>query len=314
MQTRFSAVAPVIVAGLCVMLVGCSQWNRVKAQMHFKDGTAAYRQQNYREAATEYEEAIKLNPELTYSYFYLANSYDNLYKPSRVGEAENDAFLQKALTNYRLAAEKETDPARKKLALQYEVAVYGSDKLNDPSQAEPLIRQLIELDPQDSANYFALAKLYEDSGQYEDAEAIFDKARTARPNDADVYMQIAGYYNRQGEFEKTIEALEQRMKLDASNPEAFYTIATFYWDKAYRDFRITDAQKREYVQKGVDATDKAISLNPEYIDALVYKNLLLRLQANLEKEPGKQTALIKEADGLRDRAQELRKAKAAGTE
>ena len=48
------------------------------------------------------------------------------------------------------------------------------------------------------------------------------------------------------------------------------------------------------------------------MEALVYKNLLLRLQANLEKDPAKQQRLIKDADQLRDKAQELRKQKAAG--
>ena len=41
------------------------------------------------------------------------------------------------------------------------------------------------------------------------------------------------------------------------------------------------------------------------MEALTYKNLLLRLQANLEKDPAKQPALLKEADKLRDQALEL---------
>ena len=34
------------------------------------------------------------------------------------------------------------------------------------------------------------------------------------------------------------------------------------------------------------------------MEAIAYKNLLLRLQANLEKDPKKQQALLKEADEL----------------
>lgn len=311
MQTRNSVARLAIVAGLSVAVVGCAQYGRVRAQMHFKDGTAAYMKQDYRKAAAEYEEAVLANPELTYAYFYLANSYDNLYKPSRAGEPENDALLKKALEHYKLAAEKETDTARKKLALQYTVALFGSDKLNDPNEAEPLLNQLIQLDPNDSSNYFALVKLYEDNGRYEDAETVFEKAKAARPSDAEVYMQMAGYFNRQGEFEKTIEALTKRTELEPNNPEAFYTMSTFYWDKAYRDFRLTDTEKKEFIQKGVDATDKALSINPEYADALVYKNLLLRLQANAEKDVARQKALLGEADKLRDRAEELKKKQGA---
>ena len=48
--------------------------------------------------------------------------------------------------------------------------------------------------------------------------------------------------------------------------------------------------------------DKAIKLKPDYIEALTYKDLLLRVQANLEKNPARQQALLKEADQYRDQA------------
>jgi hypothetical protein len=60
------------------------------------------------------------------------------------------------------------------------------------------------------------------------------------------------------------------------------------------------------------AEDKALALKPDYIDALTYKNLLLRLQANLEKDPKVQKELLSEADKLRDRAIQLQKQKTAG--
>jgi hypothetical protein len=59
---------------------------------------------------------------------------------------------------------------------------------------------------------------------------------------------------------------------------------------------------------GLGSVDKAISIKSDYMEAIAYKNLLLRLQANLEKDPKKQQALLKEADELRDKATELRKA------
>ena len=50
---------------------------------------------------------------------------------------------------------------------------------------------------------------------------------------------------------------------------------------------------------------------PDYFEALTYKNLLLRSEALLEKDPAKQQQLIKQADQLRDKAQELQKQKQA---
>jgi tetratricopeptide (TPR) repeat protein len=309
-----STGAAALAVTLGVALAGCGQVANLKARMAFRDANALYQQQEYRKAAEKYEEAIREDPNIGKdgAYFFAGNSYDNLYKPARKGEAANDGLLTKAIDYYRRAAAEEKDPKIKKLALEYLVAAFGPDKLNDPTQSEPMVKEMIELDPKDPTNYFVLARIYEETGNYEQAEATLVQARDAKPNDPQVYMTLAGYYNRQGEFEKTIQALEARAQQEPNNPEAFYTIATYYWDKAYRDFRLPEADKKKYVEAGVMWVDKAISLKNDYMDALVYKNLLLRLQANLEKNPARQQALLKEADQLRDRAQELRKQKAAG--
>jgi hypothetical protein len=76
--------------------------------------------------------------------------------------------------------------------------------------------------------------------------------------------------------------------------------------------RLTDKQKLDYVLSGIEAVNKALGIRSDYMEAIAYKNLLLRLQANLEKDPAKQQALLREADQLRDKATELRKQKAAG--
>ena len=55
----------------------------------------------------------------------------------------------------------------------------------------------------------------------------------------------------------------------------------------------------------------ALKLNPDYIDALTYKNILLRMQANLETDLKKRQILIDEADQLRNKATELNKKKAS---
>jgi tetratricopeptide (TPR) repeat protein len=301
-----------IVLAFAAGLVGCSQYGKLKAKQAFKDANVVYAQQDYKKAAALYEEAIVQDPELSVAYFYLANSYDNLFKPSRKGEPENDAYLAKAIEYYTKASEKEQDPTLRKRSFEFLVAAYGPDKMNDPAQQEPIVNRMIQLDPQDATNYFALAKIREDAGDYEKAEEVLLQAKQARPNDPQVYLQLAGFYNRQEEFEKTIDALNQRAAIEPNNPEAFYTISTYYWDKAYRDFRLKEPEKKEFVLKGIEQVDKALQLKPDYMEALTYKNLLLRLQANLEKDTAKQSALLKEADKLRDQALDLQKKQAAG--
>jgi len=290
----------------------CSKIGMLKGQMAWKDANAAYAASDYKKAIEKYQEALKNNPELSYAYFYLGNSYDNLYKVAKRGQPENDANLQKAVENYKLATEKITEPKLRKLSFEYLLNSYGPDKLNDPSQAEPIVQKMIEMDPSDTANYFALAKIYEDAGNYEQAEAALLKARDAHPKDTAVYMQMAAFYNRQGRFDKTMDALNQRAAQDPHNPEGYYTIAVYYWDKTFRDKALNDATRHEYINSRMEADNKAISIKPDYLEAIVYKGLLLRLEANMEKDRKKQADLLKEADALRDRAKSLQKSKTQG--
>ena len=121
--------------------VGCAKVNEIKAKKAFKSANQAYQAQDYKKASALYEETVEADPNLASAYFFLGNSYDNLYKPSKKGDPENDKLLEKAVDNYQKAAEKlsaSSDPANKKLgtlSLQYLVASYGTDKLNDPAKA-----------------------------------------------------------------------------------------------------------------------------------------------------------------------------------
>lgn len=311
---RWSAAAVVAVVGFSVAAAGCGKYSfsSLKAQKAYKEANERYKAQDWKVAADKYEYVLQQDPTRNEVYFFLANSYDNQFKPARIGEADNDAIIQKAIDNYQKAVQQDPNPEMKKLALKFLVAVYGADKLNDPSKAEPVVQQMIQLDPSDPENYAALSKIYEDAGRYDDAEAALLKARDAKPNDPVVYQQIAGFYNRQGDFAKVMENLHKAADLEPNNPQGFYQVATYYEEKVRKDFRITPAQKKEFIEKGIAATDKAIALNADYAEALAYKNILLRHQMRIETDRNKQLELEKEADRLRSKAQELLKKKTTG--
>ena len=106
--------AALLVAGMGTS--GCSKLNFFRGQMAFKDANAAYGANDYKKAVEKYQEALGYNPNLSSAYFYLANSYDNLYKPAKKGQPENDANLQKAVDYYKKASETIADPKLKKLS------------------------------------------------------------------------------------------------------------------------------------------------------------------------------------------------------
>jgi tetratricopeptide (TPR) repeat protein len=305
------------VVALSLSVVGCGQINNLRAKMAFREGNSAYQAGEWQEAATAYEEVLSYNPsepQMLTSYFFLGNSLDNQYRPGRVGDAANDAILARAIENYKMAIDllDGINPQFRTLSMQYLIAAYGSDKLNDPSLAEPLLRQMLQEDANNPPTYFILSRLYEDAGDYEQAEAALVAARNAVPGDASIYTTMAAYYDRQDEFDKLVEALEARTAQEPNNPEAYYTIATYYFNKASRDFTLSDSDKATYAESGVDAVDRALALNENYIEAIVFKGLLLRLQANVDPSVARQRVLLDEADALGERAEELRLSAAAG--
>jgi tetratricopeptide (TPR) repeat protein len=317
LSTASLAAAVLVVA---TSLAGCAKINELQAMRSFKAANQAYGAHDYKAAAGEYETAIAKNPDLAYAYFYLANSYDNQYKPSRKGDAENDALLTKAVENYTTGADKlaaSGKPEDKNLAnlsLKYLVAAYSVDKLNDPAKAEPVLIKMIQLDPADPEAYFMLANVYEQAAEYDSAEKLLMLARDAKPADPAVYLQLAGYYNRQGQFDKTIAALEQRAEKEPTNPEAYQMIAGYYYEETNGDTRLVDAQKRDYVSKGLQAVDKAMGLKTDYAQAMTFKGLLLRQQALLEKDQAKIKELLKEAEEWGEKANGLIKKQAAGAQ
>ena len=131
---------------------GCAKIGSVMSMFKFKQANQAYQAQDYARSSKLYEETIANDPNNAIVYFYLGNSYDNLYKPGEKGKPDNDALMQKAVQNYQLAVEKlnANDPVQAKikaLSLQFLMAAYGPDKLDDPVKAEPVVIRLIQLDP-----------------------------------------------------------------------------------------------------------------------------------------------------------------------
>ena len=312
--------ALVLIAGLGLATAGCGKYSisNLRATQALQTGNMQYQRGDWVAAIREYTRAVTYNPDLGFAYFFLGNSYDNLYKPTKRGEPENDANIEKAVANYRLAIEKlkgsdePQAPKYLKLSYQYLIAAYGSDKLNDLDKAVPVAQELIASEPNDPTNYQALARLYEENGFYDEAEANFKKAIEIKSNDPLAWELLAGYYDRQGQPDKTMEALQKRASMEQNNPEAWHSLGAKYSEIALKNSQLTKAQAQEYVMHGLEAEDHALSINPDYYEALAFKQILLRQAANYEKDPAKQKQLLNEANTYQTRANDIRKKQGAG--
>ena len=104
-----------------------------------------------------------------------------------------------------------------------------------------------------------------------------------------------------------VEGQTQKPPRDPLSPATYHRQAVEYWERAEKDTTLTPRQRLELIEKGIAAEDRALDLNPDYVEAMIYKNILLRTQANLTVDASEQQRLLTEANQLRTRAMELRK-------
>jgi TonB family protein len=97
------------------------------------------------------------------------------------------------------------------------------------------------------------------------------------------------------------------------NAGNYHALAVLYFERAFRGTSLTPEEKSKLIADGLAAEESALSYDPDYADAMIYKNLLLRLQAQLETNPAERTRIIEEADRLRTRAMTMREQQPAAT-
>ena len=324
-----------------VALGGCAnlqqKWNMLKSRRAFKQANLAYSNKDYPKAIELYDTTLALdsNPDprvLVTTHFYRGSSNHLLYRPSKFDDPENDALLEAAIEDYEKAIElSEQHTGEFEMLKPYQqygmeqLAAIYRDNLDDFQSAERYFKSLIEFDSKTPERYYALADVYE---RFHDPEELplleqaiesYKKPVDLAPSDPLAYRQVANLLNKYGRFDETMEWLGKARDVQATNPEGYYLIAVHYWDKVYRDPDLTAATKKEYIDLGMAQLNRALEIDDQYVDALIYKNLLLREQAKIEPNAARKAELTAQADELRDLAIKLKeqdeaKAAAAASE
>ena len=126
------------------------------------------------------------------------------------------------------------------------------------------------------------------------------------PDDVKACSALAGFYNKPLWDDQGASTTRRRPRADAARSStsrstpcsaappwtrrmrpATSRSPQFYWDKAYRDPTVTEAQKATYADKGMEAVEKAIEIKPDYWEAIIFKGLLYRVKAQIDQEPAR---------------------------
>jgi tetratricopeptide (TPR) repeat protein len=135
----------------------------------------------YRQAIEEYQQALMINPNLTFLYISIGHNYRTLALYSSPGSQQTELYNQ-ALESYAKAV-----------------------RLNE---------QLQILDP---SPYLAIAKTYAQQGEFFAAALNAQKAVALDPTNADLYGQLGNIYKRGRNYETSIIALQ--CAVDGCTPE-----------------------------------------------------------------------------------------------
>ncbi len=146
---------------------------------------------------------------------------------------------------------------------------------------------------------------------------------------ASLYYGMAGGAQKQEErfefFEKSKEYRRRLIEVDPNNAEHYYSIGVIDWTIAYarnqearggkvpadkplppKDRRALAEKNGPVVEEGQKMLEKALEINPKYLDALAYINLIYRQRADIVETSKEREEALDMADHYFQRYDKLR--------
>jgi tetratricopeptide (TPR) repeat protein len=255
---------------LSVLALASSGCSKLKARDLLNKGVAAFKNGQSDAAIEDFKQAKEADPELLNARLYLATAYASLYIPG-APSAENLARGQQAVAEFKEVLDK------------------------------------------DANNLSAIDGI------------------------GSILFQMAGQPFDEKKFEESKSYHQRHIQLKPDDPEPYYWIGVIDWTLAFRangEMRVaynkdnikkqvkdTDplptAVRTDYatkygpiIEEGVTDLQKAISLRPDYDDAMAYLNLLYRRKADMVETPDERASLLKQADDLVDKVKEIKQKRA----
>ena len=205
-------------------------------------------------------------------------------------------------------------------------------------------KRAIELDPQLLNARIYLATAYatqfvpgspaaENRKLGEAAIREFEKVLQIDEKNLTALAYIASLHFGMSEFEKAREFRKRLIQMDSGNPEHYYSLAVIDWTLTYRprmelknrlglqpDAPLPRRERERLaetseplVDEGIANLERALELNPKYLDAIAYLNLMYREKADLAASEQERERYLQMADDLVDRHKRLREEMAGGT-
>jgi tetratricopeptide (TPR) repeat protein len=252
---------------LLILTFGVSGCNKLKARDLLNKGVAAFKAGQSDAAIEDFKRAKEADPSLMNARVYLATAYASLYIP-------------------------------------------GAPSPENKARGEQAIKEFKEILDIDQNNLSAIDGI---------GSLLFQMAGTP-PVDTKGFEESKTYHQR-------------HIQIKPDDPEPYYWIGVIDWTLAFRgngemrlDYNKNNIKKQvkeadplpaalrtEYaskygplVEEGIGDLQKAISLRPDYDDAMAYLGLLYRRKADMVESADERASLQKQADDLLDKIKEIK--------
>ncbi len=243
----------------------------LKARDHLNKGVASMKTAKYKEATEHFKQAIALDPNWDVPKLYLATAYMSQWIPG-AESAENKTFQDQARAGFLNVLQ--TSP-NDKMALEYLASMAYSEATSGTPSPEERLKKLDE-----SADWHT-------------------KRVAIEPNASSLYsLGVISYLKLVPDFIAARAAL--KMRADDPGPLKDPKLRKELLDKHGAE-----------IDGAMANLKKALEIDPEYDNAMVYMNILIRTKADTLDDKAEYDKQIAEADQWLAKSLETKKIKAA---
>jgi tetratricopeptide (TPR) repeat protein len=254
-------------AALLILTVGVSGCNKLKARDLLNKGVVAFKAGKSDEAIEDFKHATELDPSLTTAHLYLATAYASLYIPG-APSPENKARGEQAIKVFK------------------EILDIDNNNLSAIDGIGSLLFQMAGTPPVNEKGF-------------EESKTYHQRHIQIKPDDPEPYYWV-GVINWtlafRGNGEMRLEYNKNNIKKQVKEADPLpASVRTEY-----------AAKYGPVVDEGIADLQKAISLRPDYDDAMAYLGLLYRRKADMVDSADERASLQKQADDLLDKIKEIK--------
>lgn len=180
----------------------------------FRKGLGFWDLAMLKEAITEFEKVIKLEPNFIFGHFCLGLAYSQ------------QGLYNQALSKLRLVKALAQDPQLISFVYNAIGNIYAAERKYMAALNEFMLS--VEEDPHFFIGYFNIGAIYYNLERYRDSIEAFKKAQAAMPHDWEICYNLGRAYAQESEYIKALESFKKALSLNPAETKILFEMGILY--------------------------------------------------------------------------------------